>query len=180
MYLIEELERHLRLYELVERVDQETHISVQAMRARTEAPPRPAAAPSNRELGRALRADLARLASSPVVLTDTFEKAARETCAWVEQWLLNALVDPLRRAVVVLSGRPECEQLFVPASRWTVLSETRYRLSELEDDDIYAHFEQQGRPLEQGDVTLLAAARASPAKMAQLSTLLVQTLGRQP
>jgi hypothetical protein len=137
-------------------------------------------APSEVELGQALLDDLAALAGTIpclVILIDTFEQAGRETCAWLERWLLEPLANKLTHVLVVVAGRPECRALFPPTPRWGPLVETLQHLNALSDEDILAHYELRGVPLPPGERTLFQIARLSPAKMAQVGDLLLEARG---
>jgi hypothetical protein len=50
-------------------------------------------------------------------------------------------------------------------------------LTALSDDDILAHYEMRGIPVPREERRLLQIARLSPAKMAQVGDLLLQTRG---
>jgi len=173
--LVEFLERHERLPELEVCLARYAHISLPVHETQL-----PAAPPSDEALGQALLADLAALDARAVLLVDTFERAGQATCTWLEQWLLNALPDELPHVLVVIAGRPECEGLFAATPRWGTLVEPLYELPQLEDVFILEHYRKRGLPVAEHEVSLLAIARRSPGRMAQLGDWLARERGGRP
>jgi hypothetical protein len=133
------------------------------------------------ETGRALRSDLARLAEEHrrvVLLVDTFEHAPGDTCVWLERWLLEPMRhDDLSHLILVVAGRPECQEFFAQPRLWSGLV-APIQFDPLSDDDIRAHLRQRGLPVSETELpTLLDLARPSPAAMARVGDLLEQARG---
>ena len=133
------------------------------------------------DMGRALRKDLAGLATSHrrvVLLVDTFEHASEETCAWLERWLFDALRLELRHVLLVVAGRPECHTFFAQPRLWSGLVTAIDRFDPFSDDEIRDHYRQRGIRISEEEMPLLLdLARPSPAMMAQIGDSLEQARG---
>jgi hypothetical protein len=134
------------------------------------------------EMGRALRDDLAQMSethSRVVLLVDTFEQAQR-TCRWLERWLFDALRRELAHVLVVVAGRPQCDEFFASNRPWSRLI-APLPLTPLSDDDIEEHLHQCGFSISDAEwPLLLKMARPSPGAMARVADLLDQAEGGTP
>jgi len=129
------------------------------------------------EMGRALCRDLAAL-GRVVLLIDTFERAPDDTRAWLERWVFRSLCHELPHALLVVAGRPEeCQPFFTQPRLWSDLITAIDCLDPFSDDEILAYYENCGLTVTAVEVSLLAIARTSPGRMAQIGDLLKQTQG---
>ncbi len=122
-------------------------------------------------MGRALQKDLAGLAGSHgrvVLMMDTFEHVGDETCAWLERWVFEPLRQELAHVVLVVGGRPECEEVFGRPRLWSSLV-APIQFDFFSDEDIRRYYSRRSLPVSDDEMTLLVdLARESPMEMAQL------------
>lgn len=98
------------------------------------------------DLGRALRSGLARMCRQHcvVLLLDTYEQANREARSWIDEWVLDPLLDRYPKLVVVIAGRPELYDYLNRSRPWINLVHLREEVSSPREDDIRQYVEIHG------------------------------------
>lgn len=95
------------------------------------------------ELGRAFQQDLAQLCCQGrvVLLLDTYEQAHKETRDWINEWVLDQLLDHYPQLIIVIAGRPELHEHFSQLRPWTYLVCLREELSPPEEHDVRTYIQ---------------------------------------
>jgi hypothetical protein len=132
------------------------------------------------DMGRALGNDLAALASEHgriVILMDTFEYAEKETCAWLEHWLMEPMRRRLSHVILVVAGQPQCRHFFDRPTLWSGLVTTIDRFSPFEEEDVRAYSRRCNIIIPEAEFSLLfkLTRKGGPSEMAHIFEVLAQT-----